>query len=80
MVTKERRRKAVAERRLSQKACKFLNKKIEKIQVAIEEECKEIQENLLKEYKDVFAEKLTSKHRINCTPVKLELVKNSDQL
>ena len=48
--------------------------------MAIEEECKEIQENLLKEYEDVFAEKLTPKHIINCTPVKLELVKNSDQI
>ena len=46
----------------------------------MEEECKQIQKELLNKYKDVFAEKLTSKHRINCNPVKLKLVKNLDQL
>ena len=46
----------------------------------IEEECKKIQEELLTKYEDVFAEKLTAEHRIKCRPVKLELVKNTNEL
>ena len=65
---------------MAEKEYCFLAKKLEKIQLKIEEECKQIQEELLVEYKDVFAEKLTSEHRIKCHPVKLELVKNSNEL
>ena len=76
----KRRKLATTERWLAQKEYHILSKQIEKIEVKPEEECKEMQEELLNEYEDVFAEKLTSEHRINCRPVKLELVKNSDQL
>ena len=53
---------------------------MEKINVKIEEECRSIQEELLTEYEDVFSAKLTADQRIKCRPVKLELVKNSEEL
>merc|ERR1711954_504002 len=80
MLAKARRRVATLERRKAQKEYHFLAKKLEKINTTIEEECKAIQEELLTEYEDVFSAKLTRDQRIKCQPVKLELVKNSDDL
>ena len=48
--------------------------------MAIKEEFKTIREELLINYKDVFSAKLTADQRIKCKPVKLELVKNTDEL
>merc|ERR1711954_441214 len=80
MLAKARRRVATLERRKAQKEYHFLAKKLEKINTTIEEECKAIQEELLTEYEDVFSAKLTRDQRIKCQPVKLELVKNSEDL
>merc|ERR1711954_431378 len=80
MLAKARRRVATVERRKAQKEYHFLAKKLEKINTTIEEECKAIQDELLTEYEDVFSAKLMRDQRIKCQPVKLELVKNSDDL
>ena len=80
MLAKARRRVATVERRKAQKDYHFLAKQLEKVNTKIEEECKAIQEELLTEYEDVFSAKLTRDQRIKCQPVKLELVKNSEDL
>ena len=80
LLAKARRRVATLERRKAQKEYHFLAKKLEKINTTIEEECKAIQKELLIEYDNVFSAKLTRDQRIRCEPVKLELVKNTEDL
>ena len=54
---KEKRRLATAERQITQKEYHILTKQIEKIEVKLEEECKQIQEELLNKYENMFTEK-----------------------
>ena len=52
MEAKGRRKNAIIERRLAQKACKYFNKYMEKMNDATEKKCISIEEGFLMEYRE----------------------------